>query len=91
MILLPFLGPKEICQDQLVNKFFYEIAVSRVQTRIIKPIEQYFTYFGDILGGDSLRNCVINYHSNFGAKRIPTPKIEMIGHYSCQMDHKTII
>ena len=28
--LLSFFYPKEVCEDQLLNKFFYDVAVSRV-------------------------------------------------------------
>ena len=46
MHLLSFLQPREVCQDQLLNRFFYDIAICRVQTRInvIRP-QHFLTSF----------------------------------------------
>ena len=40
--LFPFLTKKEVLQMQSCGKFFYEIAVSRVQLKLWLPIEHYF-------------------------------------------------
>ena len=40
--LFPFLTKKEVLQMQSCGKFFYDIAVSRVQLKFYIPIEHYF-------------------------------------------------
>ena len=40
--LFPFLTKKEVLQMQSCGKFFYDIAVSRVQLKLCIPIEHYF-------------------------------------------------
>ena len=40
--ILPFLSDKEVLQMQCCGKFFYYIAVSRVQVKLCLPIEHYF-------------------------------------------------
>lgn len=78
----------------MLNKYFYSIAISRVQIRInvvAPPVtKHYLTYY---LPSESLSNKVVRYDSAKGTvKLIRTPdSIEMTNWYSCHMGDKTIL
>ena len=69
MKLLPFLSPQAVCQNQLLNNFFYDIAISRVVICIKLPENHYLTYWN----GGNLANKVLQYNQMWrGIKVIDT-------------------
>ena len=44
--MFPFLTWQEVLQMQSCGKFFYDIAISRVQLKLCMPIDHYLVQFG---------------------------------------------
>ena len=87
MQLFSFLQPREVCQDQLLNRFFYDIAICRVQTRfkLIRP-QHLLTYQKK----SNLEHTVIGYKWDEGVSYLSTAESKFYW-YSCQMNHNTIL
>ena len=44
--ILPYLSKQEVLGLQRTNRFFYDIAISRVQLKLCMPICNYFVQYG---------------------------------------------
>lgn len=81
MNLIPFLWPQKACEYQLLNRFFYDIAIGRVQTRLTLGEDHLFTYWHE----DNLSKMVIGYDKVGGVKCYATD-IDMSYWLSCQIN-----
>ena len=86
MSLTPFLGPQTACEYQLLNKFFYDIAIGRVYTRLTLATGHFFTYWYE----GNLSTVVIGYNKVQGVKCHLTG-IDMTYWLSCTIDNSTLL